>query len=130
QRVYAARFTSLRQFIDRFKHSIKDYDFKPGALVMVKNTVAEAEIGWRKYEDKYFGPQVVVKRHRGGSYVLAELDGSIAMLRCAAFRVVPYYPRLGEIFDISTILEEGRQRLEQMEAEDVQDAPEEMDDDE
>ncbi|EJD47112.1 hypothetical protein AURDEDRAFT_37851, partial [Auricularia subglabra TFB-10046 SS5] len=84
----------LRQFIEKFGNTIKDYNFQPGELVMVKNTVAESEIGWRKYEDKYFGPQVVIKRHgEHGSYVLAELDGSIAMRRCAAFRVVPYYPR-------------------------------------
>ncbi|EJD47103.1 hypothetical protein AURDEDRAFT_19655, partial [Auricularia subglabra TFB-10046 SS5] len=114
-RVYAARFQSLKQFIEKYQHTIRDWDFKPGQLVMVKNTIAEAEIGWRKYEDKYFGPQVVIKRHRGGSYVLAELDGSIAMLRCAAFRVVPYYPRLLDVFDISGILQQGSERLRQME---------------
>jgi hypothetical protein len=36
---------------------------------------------------------VVLRRTTGGSYILAELDGSISKLRFAAFRLFPYYPR-------------------------------------
>lgn len=36
---------------------------------------------------------VVLRRTSGGSYILAELDGSISRLRFAAFRLVPYYLR-------------------------------------
>lgn len=128
-RVYAARFASLKQFTEKFKHTIRDYDFQPGQLVMVKNTMVESEIGWRKYEDKYYGPLVVLKRHHGGSYVLAELDGSVSMLRCAAFRVAPYYPRAQELFDIDHILKEGGDRLDILEREGQHDAPGDIDDD-
>jgi hypothetical protein len=36
---------------------------------------------------------IVVKRHAGGAYQLAELDGAVSATRFAAFRVIPYYPR-------------------------------------
>ena len=42
---------------------------------------------------RYLGPMVVLRRTTGGSYLLAELDGSIFRLRYAAFRLLPYFPR-------------------------------------
>ena len=43
--------------------------------------------------ERYLGPLVVVSRSSGGSYVLAELDGTIMDCKVAQFRVIPYYPR-------------------------------------
>jgi len=34
---------------------------------------------------------VVVRRLKGGSYVLAEMDGSLSKLRFTSFRLVPYH---------------------------------------
>jgi hypothetical protein len=36
---------------------------------------------------------IVLQRNEGGTYVLAEMDGSVYGKRVAAFRVVPYYQR-------------------------------------
>jgi hypothetical protein len=36
---------------------------------------------------------VVLRRTKGGLYILSELDGSISKLHFAAFRLVPYHPR-------------------------------------
>ena len=36
---------------------------------------------------------IVIKRTKGGSYVLGELDGSPSKLRFAAFRLIPYRHR-------------------------------------
>ena len=36
---------------------------------------------------------VVVRRTKGGSYVLAELTGAVSSLRYAAFRLYPYHAR-------------------------------------
>lgn len=56
---------------------IKDFDFQPGALVLVRNSWIEMELNW-KAKEKYFGPIVVVRRSPQGSYTLAELDGAIS----------------------------------------------------
>jgi hypothetical protein len=36
---------------------------------------------------------VVIRKTRGGSYILGELDGALSKLRFAAFRLIPYLPR-------------------------------------
>jgi hypothetical protein len=36
-------------------------------------------------------PMVVLHRMTGGSYILAELDGSISKLRFTAFCLIPYH---------------------------------------
>ena len=36
---------------------------------------------------------VVIRRTKGDSCVLGELDGTLSKLRFAAFRIIPYLPR-------------------------------------
>ena len=36
---------------------------------------------------------VVVRKTRGTSYIVAELDGTQSQLRVAGFRLIPYFPR-------------------------------------
>ena len=42
---------------------------------------------------RYLGPYVVIRKARGGSYLLAEPDGAHLKDKIAAYRVVPYYAR-------------------------------------
>jgi hypothetical protein len=46
---------------------------------------------------------VVLRRTIGGSYLLAELDGSVSRLRYAAFRLLPYHPRSRTRTPVTTV---------------------------
>ncbi|KAF9470674.1 hypothetical protein BDN70DRAFT_768980, partial [Pholiota conissans] len=67
-------------------------NFPPGSLVLVRNSTVDKDLG-SKTKPRYFGPMVVVRQTKGGSYILADLDGSLSKLRYAQFRLFPYYPR-------------------------------------
>ena len=81
----------MRQFEEKFRYTIKDYNFKPGDLILVRNSKIESEAS-RKPKLRYMGPMAVVQRTKGGLYVLAELDGAVSMLRYGAFCLIPYFP--------------------------------------
>ncbi|KDQ09751.1 hypothetical protein BOTBODRAFT_116724 [Botryobasidium botryosum FD-172 SS1] len=78
-RVWDARYKSARQFEEVFKNTIHDFDFKPGTLVLVHNSRLDNDLG-RKMKPRYFGLMIVVRRNRGGAYVLAEVDGALSHL--------------------------------------------------
>ncbi|KZV59517.1 hypothetical protein PENSPDRAFT_595291 [Peniophora sp. CONT] len=131
--VYAARLAAARQFEAEHSRVIRDYNFKPGSLVIVRNT--RWDTGLRnKTRVRYFGPLVVLSRNRGGAYILCDLDGTVYHRPFAAFRVLPYFarshvdlPPLESLIDISTA------RLREMEAsadpaEDDDDAEHHVDD--
>jgi hypothetical protein len=87
---------SRRKNLERFEREhgdkIVDFDFKPGALVLVRNTRIEESLN-RKTKPRYLGPMVVVRKTQGMSYIVAELDGAQSQLRVAGFRLIPYFPR-------------------------------------
>ena len=114
-RISKARFTSAQQFEKEFKNTIKDRVFKPGDLVMVRNTRVEKELN-RKTKPRYLGPYAVVRRTKGGAYILAELDGSIWQTRFAAFRVVPYYAREKIEVSIEELTELSKEELENLDS--------------
>jgi hypothetical protein len=91
-RVLKSRQESVKDFIRRNAKKITDFDFKPGALVLVRNSAIELSHN-RKSKPRFFGPMVVVRKTSRKSYVLAELDGATGKLHYAGFRVIPYYAR-------------------------------------
>ena len=90
--VYQARRRAALKFEEDNRHTIRDFDFARGALVLMRNTAIEKALN-RKMRARYLGPLVVVARNRGGAYILCELDGSVLDRPVAAFRLVPYLAR-------------------------------------
>ena len=119
----------LAQYEKDYANTIKNLTFKPGDLVLIRNTEIELSLD-KKMKPRYTGPMIVVSRTRGGSYVLAELDGAVLHQRVGAFRVIPYFARksidlpcnVQELLDVSA---RGLREIE--EAEDVDQGPPERD---
>ena len=114
-KVLDARRKAAVRFENEHSHTLRNYDFKLGDLVLIRNTAVEKALN-RKMRARYLGPCIVISKNRGGAYIVAELDGSVFDRPVAAFRVIPYFartkltlPSLEELIDIS------QERLEQME---------------
>jgi hypothetical protein len=88
----------------KHEHTIIDYDFKPGELVLVLNKKIEPALD-RKGKPHYSGPMLVVHHSHNNSYRLAEVTGTVSRLKFAVFHLIPYYPRCRKIISITTIID-------------------------
>jgi hypothetical protein len=100
-RILASRFASVRQFEKQHANTIRDFDFTPGALVLVRSAGSALD----KTKPRYYGPMVVLRRTRNGAYRLGELDGTISRLRYAAFRLLPYHARSPSFIPVTRVVE-------------------------
>jgi len=78
------RWKLVRHFEEAHKNLIKNFNFKKGALVLVRNSCHDDNISG-KTKPYYFGPMVVVQYMTGGSYVLAKMDRTMSKLCFAVF---------------------------------------------
>jgi hypothetical protein len=124
--VHAERNRAAIRFEREHAATLHDFNFQRGDLVLVRNTAVEKALN-RKMRPRYTGPLVVVSRNRGGAYILAELDGTLAHAPFAAFRVLPYFAREHiDIPDLEQHLDVTATRLREMEAANTTD-PESLD---
>jgi len=94
---------SAAQFVSRFASTIIDYDLLVGSLMLVWNFHVEKELN-HKTKAHYLGPMVVIHRSKGGTYILAEMDGAVSRLWYASFHVVPYFPWSLENVPLTSLL--------------------------
>ncbi|KDQ55539.1 hypothetical protein JAAARDRAFT_133761, partial [Jaapia argillacea MUCL 33604] len=85
-------FRSAHDFEKRFGRWISRQEFNPGELVLKRNTQVEKSMD-RKHHPRYLGPYEVIRRTKGGSYILKELDSTTMQRGVARFRLLPYLSR-------------------------------------
>ena len=80
---------ALSPFERQHKNTIRDYDFGPGAFVLVRNLSMETDLGC-KAKPCYIGPMVVLCHTQNGSYRLRARWHSVEPAFCG-LRLVPYH---------------------------------------
>ncbi|KZT31594.1 hypothetical protein SISSUDRAFT_1072615 [Sistotremastrum suecicum HHB10207 ss-3] len=99
--ILKSRNQSATQFNKTFHSTIHSFDFSPGQLVLVRNSRNDTGLP-DKTKPRYLGPYIVISKHSGGSYTLAEMDGTISKLHFAAKRVIPYFLRTSSLIPESS----------------------------
>ena len=92
ERVDAEKLKAVKRYEQEHANTIKDHNFQPGDLVLIRNTRVEKSLN-KKLDPKYLGPMVIVRQTLGGSYVVCELNGAVYPGKIGAFRVIPYFAR-------------------------------------
>jgi hypothetical protein len=123
-RVHRHRNLAALKFEKEHSATVRDFDFKAGALVLIRNTAIEKALN-RKMRPRYLGPLIAISRNKGGAYIVCELDGTLYHHPVAAFRVIPYFARdhieLPDFAKFSDVSVKRLREMEQSVAEDPED---------
>ena len=114
QKIYKSRQDRVKKLEESHARTIKDYDFKRGSLVLVRNTRFDKTLG-HKARMRYLGPLIILSRNRGGAYIVCELDGTVWKRPVGAFRVIPYRARHSlPIPDLDDFLDVSRKEFDEL----------------
>ena len=86
KRIDLQKLKRLRQYEKDYKAVIKDFNFEPGDLVLMRHSKVESSLD-KKMQPRYKGPMRVVTRSKGGSYVLAEINRAVSQERVTKFHL-------------------------------------------
>ena len=89
--VTESRRKNLERFEKHYTSCIINFDFKPGALVLVRNSRIEESLN-HKTKPWYTGPVVVICKTPGTLYIVTELNGTQSQLHVAGFQLIPHFP--------------------------------------
>ena len=128
-KVFEARLKAAARFELDHIHTMKDYKFILGDLVLMRNTAIEKALN-RKMRARYLGPLIFISRNKGGAYILSELDGALLHRPVAAFRIIPYFARKQiDIPPLDQLLDVSMSRLRELENTTEEDPEDLLDDD-
>jgi hypothetical protein len=125
-KVYETRRKAALNFEKKHAKIIRDFNFKQGALVLLRNSAIEKSLN-RKMKPRYLGPLIVVSRNWRGAYIVCELDGSVFDRPIAAFRLIPYFARKSIPFP-TTALDVDARRIQELEGAQLEEVLDGVDD--
>ena len=125
ERVAEFKKTEAAKYAEKYKHVIKDYLFEPGDLVMIRNTSVEDSMN-RRNKDRWKGPMVIVRRTKGGSYIVCEMNGAVLQRKIGRFRVVPFAQRhkIALPKKIEKLIDLSKKKLDELENDESDDEEE------
>jgi hypothetical protein len=99
--ILASCFASAWQFERQHAHTIRDFNFTPGALILIFSAGSDMD----KTRLRYYGPMVMLQHTCNRAYRLGELDGAVFRLCFAAFRLIPYHACSRTLIPVTQIID-------------------------
>lgn len=90
-----SRFKSKEHFMKEFGYKIHKEEYKPGDLVLVRNSSIEDSLN-KKIQQRYFGPYMIfegIGENQRHSYIVQELSRIVLKGLISANRLISYRPR-------------------------------------